>query len=37
MITAGARCTREIKYGVAMANAAFSKKQSVYTSRLELN
>ena len=31
------RCTREIKYRIAMAKAAFSKKKTLFTSKLNLN
>jgi hypothetical protein len=36
MITKDARCTREIKSRVSMANAAFNKKKILFTSKLEL-
>jgi hypothetical protein len=36
IITNDARCTREIKYRIAMAKAAFNKK-TVFTSKLDLN
>jgi cellulose biosynthesis protein BcsQ len=36
MITDDARCTREIKYRIAMAKAAFNKK-TLFTSKLNLN
>jgi hypothetical protein len=36
IITNDARCTREIKSWVAMAQAAFNKK-AYFTSKLELN
>jgi hypothetical protein len=36
MITNDARCTREIKYRIAMAKAAFNKK-TLFTSKLDLN
>jgi len=32
-----ARCTREIKFGIAIAKAAFSKKKALFTSILHLN
>jgi hypothetical protein len=35
--TTDARCKREIKCEIAMAKAAFSKKQTLSTSRLGLN
>jgi hypothetical protein len=37
MITNDARCTREIKYRIAMAKAAFNKKKNLFTSKLDLN
>jgi hypothetical protein len=37
MITNDAICTREIKYRIAMAKAAFNKKKTLFTSKLELN
>jgi hypothetical protein len=37
MITNDARCTREIKTRTAMAKAAFNKKESVFTNKLDLN
>jgi hypothetical protein len=38
MITNAARCTRDIKYRIAMAKAAFNKKKkNLFTSKLELN
>jgi hypothetical protein len=37
MITEGARCAGEIKCGFAMAKAAFSRKQALLTSKLELH
>jgi hypothetical protein len=36
MITNDARCTREMKARIAMAEAAFSKKKTVSTSKLDL-
>jgi hypothetical protein len=37
MITKDDRCTREIKYRVSMANAAFNKKKkNLFTNKLEL-
>jgi hypothetical protein len=33
MITKDARCTREIKSRVSMANAAFDKKKIIFTSK----
>jgi hypothetical protein len=32
MITNDARCTREIKYRIVMARAAFNKKKNIFTS-----
>jgi hypothetical protein len=32
-----ARCTREIKYCIAMAKAAFNRKKILFTSKLDLN
>jgi hypothetical protein len=37
MITNDARCTREIKSRIAMAEAAFNKKKNLFTSKLDLN
>jgi hypothetical protein len=37
MITYDARCTREIKSRIAMAKAAFNKKKTLFTSKLDLN
>jgi hypothetical protein len=37
MITNDAMCTREIKYSIAMARAAFNKKKNLFTSKLHLN
>jgi hypothetical protein len=37
MLTNDARCTREIKYRIAMAKAAFNKKKTLFTSKLHLN
>jgi hypothetical protein len=37
MITNGARCTSEIKSGIAMAKAVFNKKKTLFTSKLDLN
>jgi hypothetical protein len=36
-LTTGPRCTREIKSRTAMAKAAFSKKKTLFTSKLDLN
>jgi hypothetical protein len=36
-ITNDARCTREIKSKIAMAKAAFNKKKSIFTSKLDLH
>jgi hypothetical protein len=37
MITNDTRCTREIKCRIAMARAAFNKKMTLFTSKLDLN
>jgi hypothetical protein len=37
MITNDARCTSEIKSRIAMAKAAFYKKKTLFTSKLDLN
>jgi len=37
MLTNDRRCTREIKSRIAMAKAAFSKKTTLFTSKLDLN
>ena len=37
LITNDARCTREIKYRIAMAKAAFNRKKNLFNSKLELN
>jgi hypothetical protein len=37
MITNDARCTREIKSRITMAKAAFNKKQTLFTSKLDFN
>jgi hypothetical protein len=37
MITNDARCTREIKSRIALAKAAFNKKKTLFTSKLDLN
>jgi hypothetical protein len=37
MITNDATCTREIKSRPAMAKAAFNKKKTLFTSKLDLN
>jgi hypothetical protein len=37
MITSDARCTQEIKSRIAMANATFNKKKSLFTSKLALH
>jgi hypothetical protein len=31
------RCTREIKFRIAMTKAAFIKKKNLFTSKLDLN
>jgi hypothetical protein len=37
MITNDARCTREIKSRIAVAKAAFNKKKTLFTSKLDLH
>jgi hypothetical protein len=37
MIKNDARCTRDIKYRIAMAKAAFNKKNTHFIRKLELN
>ena len=37
MITNDARCTRETKSRIALAEAAFDKKKPLFTSKLDLN
>jgi hypothetical protein len=37
MITNDARCTCEIKSRIAMAKAAFNKKRTLFTSKMDLN
>ena len=37
MLTVDGRCTREIKSRIALAKAAFSKKKTPFTSKLDLN
>jgi len=37
MLTNGGKCTCEIKSRIAMAKAAFSKKKTLFTSKLDLN
>jgi len=37
MLTIDGRFTREIKSRIAMAKAAFSKKKTLFTSKLDLN
>jgi hypothetical protein len=37
MITSNTRCTREIKYRIAMAKTAFNKKKTLLTGKLDLN
>jgi len=37
LLTNDGRCTREIKSRIAMAKAAFSKKKTLFTSKLDLN
>jgi hypothetical protein len=36
MITDDARCTREIKARIAMAKAAFNRKKTPFTNKLDL-
>ena len=36
-MTNDARCTREIKYKICMAKAAFNRKKTLFTSKLDLN
>jgi hypothetical protein len=37
MITNEARCTREIKSRIVVARAAFNRKKTLFTSKLDLN
>ena len=37
ILTNDGRCTCEIKSRIAMAKAAFDKKKTVFTSKLDLN
>jgi hypothetical protein len=37
IITNGERCTREIKSRIVMAKAAFNKKKTFFTSKLDLH
>ena len=37
MITNDARCTREVKYRIAMGKATFNKKKTFFTSKLDVN
>ena len=37
ILTDDGRCTREIKSMIAMAKAAFNKKKTLFTSKLDLN
>jgi len=37
MITNDARYTRETKYRISIAKAAFSKEEALFTSELDLN
>jgi len=37
MLTNDGRCKREIKSRIAMAKAAFNKKKTLFTSKLDLN
>jgi hypothetical protein len=37
LMTGDAQCTREIKSRIAIAKAAFNKKKSLFTSKLDSN
>jgi hypothetical protein len=37
MVTYDARCTREVKYRIAMAKVAFIKKKAFFASKLDLH
>ena len=37
IITNDGRCTCDFKSGIAMAKAAFNKKKTIFTSKLDLN
>jgi hypothetical protein len=37
ILTNDGRCTREIKFRIAVAKAAFNKKKTLFTSKLDLN
>ena len=37
LLTNDGRCTRKIKSRIAMAKAAFSKKKTLFTNKLDLN
>jgi hypothetical protein len=37
ILTNDGRCMREIKFKIAMAKAAFNKKKTLFTSKLDLN
>jgi hypothetical protein len=37
MLINGPRCTREIKSRIAMEKAAFNKKKTLFTRKLDLN
>jgi hypothetical protein len=37
ILTNYGRCTREIKLGIAMEKSAFNKKNTLFTSKLDLN
>jgi hypothetical protein len=37
MITNDVRCTREIKFRIALAKAAFNEMRALFTSKLDLN
>jgi hypothetical protein len=37
LVTNDATCTREIKFRIAMAKAAFNRKKTLFTNELDLN
>jgi hypothetical protein len=37
MITNDSRCTREIKFRIAMKKPAFNRKNTLFTSKLDVN
>jgi hypothetical protein len=37
ILTNDGRCTREIRFRIAMEKAAFNKKKTLFTSKLDLN